>query len=103
VQQETARAMRPSDDFFEDNGDTPSFYSFFKEAGHIPIEELLKEVQDDPVPDPVVSPSSARSHSLATTLRKASASVLNSPTEFIRSRISGRFRLDQNDDEIAAT
>jgi hypothetical protein len=39
--------VKPDDDFFLDNSeDCPSFYSFFKEAGHIPLEDLLKEIEE---------------------------------------------------------
>jgi len=76
---QAAKAMRPSDDFYEEDGSAPSFYTFFKEASHIPLAELRRKTEMDELEAAAAAarqPPTPRSSALGSALRKASLSLL---------------------------
>jgi len=76
---QAAKAMRPSDDFYEEGGDTPSFYTFFKEASHVPLAELRRKTELDELEAAAAAirqPPTPRTSTLGSAIRKASLSLL---------------------------
>jgi len=73
---QAAKAMRPSDDFYEEGGDTPSFYTFFKEASHVPLAELRRKTELDELEAAAAAIRQPRTSTLGSAIRKASLSLL---------------------------